>query len=323
MATIKDVAKEAGVSVATVSRALNKKGYVHEDTMKKVTAAIAKLNYEPNEVARSLFKKDSKLIGLLLPDIRNPFFPELARGVEDSVQRQGYRLILGNSDDQIAKEKDYITTFVQHQVVGIISTTQHEELTVYQQAKVPTIFIDRSEHGVASNNLKGGLLQVQALQVTTSDKVLIIRGPEGILPLDERCEGAVRALQAQQIPYEVRAVSALTEEAGSNFVASAIKDFSYTAVIACNDVIAVLMMNALFSAGYNIPQDVQVVGYDDTPLSRFVYPNLTTISQSAYEMGKTAGDLLLANIAQKTMPKARVELDVLAKIRQTTRRTSL
>ena len=102
--TIKDVAKEAGVSAATVSRVLNNSGYAHEDTRKSVLGAIQKLNYKPNEVARSLFKQKSKLVGLILPDITNPFFPALARGVEDYLRQEGYRLLIGNSDEHLEQE---------------------------------------------------------------------------------------------------------------------------------------------------------------------------------------------------------------------------
>lgn len=102
LATIKDVAGAAGVSVATVSRVLNDNGYVHEETRTRVIAAMAKLNYYPNEVARSLYKRESRLIGLLLPDITNPFFPQLARGA-DELNREGYRLIFGNSDEELKK----------------------------------------------------------------------------------------------------------------------------------------------------------------------------------------------------------------------------
>lgn len=123
MATIKDVAGAAGVSVATVSRVLNDNGYVHEDTRTKVMLAMEKLNYYPNEVARSLYKRESRLVGLLLPDITNPFFPQLARGAEDELQREGYRLIIGNSDEELEKELDYLQTFKQNQVAGILAAT--------------------------------------------------------------------------------------------------------------------------------------------------------------------------------------------------------
>ena len=116
MTTIKDVAQLAGVSVATVSRVINDRGYVNTDTRKKVEDAVKALNFSPNEVARSLYKRKSKLIGLLLPDITNPYFPQLARGVEDRMQEQDYRLIFGNSDEDEQKEQDYIQTFIQNNI---------------------------------------------------------------------------------------------------------------------------------------------------------------------------------------------------------------
>lgn len=115
MITIKDVAKIAGVSVATVSRVINESGYVNIDTRKKVEAAIRQSNYSPNEVARSLYKRKSKLIGLLLPDITNPFFPQLARGIEDYMQENGYRIIFGNSDEN--EEKSWIISALLYRIM--------------------------------------------------------------------------------------------------------------------------------------------------------------------------------------------------------------
>ncbi|RDW21405.1 hypothetical protein CWR48_03095 [Oceanobacillus arenosus] len=129
-AKIRDVAKKAGVSAATVSRVLNNSGYAHEDTRKKVLHAMQKLNYKPNEIARSLYKKKSKLIGLILPDITNPFFPQLSRGVEDYLREKGYSLLIGNTDEYLEQEIDYIETFVQHNVVGIVASINgaHSEM---------------------------------------------------------------------------------------------------------------------------------------------------------------------------------------------------
>lgn len=161
LTTIKQVAKLAGVSVATVSRVINNRGYVHADTKKKVDEAIEALNYFPNEVARSLSKKESRLIGLLLPDITNPFFPELARGVEDELNRQGYRLLFGNCDEQTDKELNYIQTFQQNNVVGLISATNQAGKVNYNSLSIPTVFLDRGfdeEYSVYSDGVEGGKL---------------------------------------------------------------------------------------------------------------------------------------------------------------------
>lgn len=158
MATIKDVAKEAGVSVATVSRVINRNGYVQEETRKLVEAAISKLNYLPNEVARSLYFQKSKLIGLIIPDITNPFFPEIARGVEDVLQQNGYRLIIGNSDEDAEKEVRYIETFTQHNVLGVISTSS-EEVSQWEKLNIPVVLLDRIHHDfpfVCSDQRKEG-----------------------------------------------------------------------------------------------------------------------------------------------------------------------
>lgn len=176
MATIRDVAKEAGVSVATVSRVMNGSGYAHEDTKKVVMAAVEKLNYKPNEVARSLYNRKSKLVGLILPDITNPFFPEMARGVEDYLQQFGYRLIFGNSDEKRDKEIEYIDTFLQNNVVGMIASTSEEPMKIlitwkFQlsfltvQQKNYQLFIPIKRQAVSSQH---AYCLIEAVQISSS-----------------------------------------------------------------------------------------------------------------------------------------------------------
>ena len=129
MPTIKDVANLAGLSVATVSRAMNGTGYVSEKAREKIHQAINELNYSPNEVARSLYQKKSKLIGLLLPDISNPFFPLVAKGVEDFLQKKGYQVILGNIQEDNEKANEYLRAFEQNNVAGILSAVENKNRT--------------------------------------------------------------------------------------------------------------------------------------------------------------------------------------------------
>ncbi len=189
MATIRDVAKKAGVSVATVSRALNDNGYVHEDTRKLVEGAIKELNYKPNEVARSLYKKKSRLIGLLLPDIRNPFFPGLARGVEDEMQEHGLRLIIGNADEKPEKEIDYIETFKQNNVIGIISATNQTEISHYENLTFPVVFLDRTSNqhpSVYADGLAGGKMAAKEIIRRGSKRITLLKGPMELRTAQDR-----------------------------------------------------------------------------------------------------------------------------------------
>ena len=144
LATIKDVAKEAGVSVATVSRVLNKSGDASQESAEKVMSAIKKLDYQPNSVARALFHKTSKMIGLIVPDITNPFFPELARAVEDVSMIYGYKVLLGNSDRDSVKEQSYLDLFNQKYVDGIIMTSQSSRTDITLSTDTPIVALDRA-----------------------------------------------------------------------------------------------------------------------------------------------------------------------------------
>lgn len=181
MPTIKDVANLAGLSVATVSRAMNGTGYVSEKAREKIHQAINELNYSPNEVARSLYQKKSKLIGLLLPDISNPFFPLVAKGVEDFLQKKGYQVILGNIQEDNEKANEYLRAFEQNNVAGILSAVENKNRT---QSNIPTVVLDRIdqdvEYGVYSDDLQGGELAAEAILKGDPKKVVVIAGPESV-----------------------------------------------------------------------------------------------------------------------------------------------
>lgn len=206
MTTIKDVANLAGVSVATVSRVINERGYVHADTRKKVEEAVKQLSFSPNEVARSLYKRKSKLIGLLLPDIANPYFPQLARGVEDRMQEQEFRLIFGNSDEDEQKEKDYIQTFIQNNVVGVISSTNYPHSSIYENLKIPVVFLDRTpldSPSVYADGREGGRLAAREIIKRGSRRITVMQGPAHIKPAQDRFEGAIESILEAGLDYRV------------------------------------------------------------------------------------------------------------------------
>lgn len=192
MSTIKDVAKLAGVSVATVSRVLNKNGYVHEDTLKKVERAIEMLDYKPSTVARSLYNKKSRLIGLVVPNIVNPFFPEVARAVEDVAHKQGYTVVLCNSDESLEKEKQYIDVLRQNNVDGFIVATNPQNSVNYMNLSVPVVAIDRMFNeripAVYADNYAGSQAATKLLIDKGCKHIAHIRGPRDVSTANERFE---------------------------------------------------------------------------------------------------------------------------------------
>ncbi|WP_175987525.1 LacI family DNA-binding transcriptional regulator [Bacillus sp. Marseille-Q1617] len=324
MVTIKDVAREAGVSVATVSRVLNDTGYVGADTRKKVMDAIADLNYSPNEVARSLYKRESRLIGLLLPDITNPFFPQLARGVEDELSRSGFRLLLGNSDENVQKELDYIQTFVQNNVVGIISATNHVDYQIYNEMKLPLVLLDRTTEdypAVYADGREGGRLAARTLIEKGAKRITLVKGPSHVKPAQDRYKGAIEELSQADVDFSVLSTTSYAFEEAQGWVEELFGKFSDTdGVIASNDIFGIAIIHEALKLGKRIPEDLQIIGYDDIPQSRLSYPTLSTIRQPAYEMGREAARLLINIIKKEKGIERTIEMPVELIERNTTRK---
>jgi LacI family transcriptional regulator len=322
MATIKEVAKEAGVSVATVSRVLNANGYVHEDTRKAVDAAIKKLDYRPNEIARSLYNRKSKLIGLVVSDITNPFFPELARGVEDFLQEQGYRLIIGNSDEKRDKEINYIETFIQHNVIGMISTSG-EDTTLWDSIKIPVVLLDRITEdypSVYADQAGGGRLAAKVLIDRGSTNITLLRGPQHVRTAQDRFLAALEVLGRSKAAFQVMNTSFSFK--GANETAKHLFDMypDTDGIVASNDIVASAVLREALKRGKKIPENLQIIGFDDIPVCELLYPALSTIHQPAYQMGAEAAKLLIENIIYTSSEVKQIVLPVSFKERETTRR---
>lgn len=326
MTTIKDVANLAGVSVATVSRVINDRGYVHADTRKKVEDAVKALHFSPNEVARSLYTRKSKLIGLLLPDIANPYFPQLARGVEDRMQEQDYRLIFGNSDEDERKEQDYIQTFIQNNVVGVISSTNYPHSSIYEKLKIPVVFLDRTSldrPSVYADGREGGRLAAKEIIRRGSKRITVMQGPSHIRPAQDRFEGAIEAIREARLDHEVIQTTSFSFNEAGVWAEELFRKFPDTdGVIASNDIAAMAVLHEAYRIGKNVPQDVQVIGFDDIPMSGLLSPALSTIRQPAYEMGREAAGLLIQLVEQNNMENKNIQLPVSFIERGTTRKVS-
>lgn len=321
MTTIRDVAKLAQVSVATVSRALNHSGYVRESTQKKVEEAAKALNFHPNEVARSLYQKKSKLIGLLLPDITNPFFPAIAKGVEDSVNKRGYSLLLGNVEEDPEKENDYLKIFAQNNVAGVVSAVQGNTT---KMKDMPFVLLDRvtnnQKYAVHSDDFLGGTLAAQAVIHRRPKKIVIMVGPQNVASSLVRLAGSEQVLKEHKLSYERFQTpsfqSDLAEETAQDFFK---QHQDADTVIASNDVYALAVMKEASKRGLKIPEDFQIIGYDDMSFSRMMYPGLTTISQPAYEIGYQGAELLCDILEKKPIKKKHIQLPVTLKLRESLR----
>lgn len=324
LATIKDVAGAAGVSVATVSRVLNDNGYVHEETRTRVMAAMEKLNYYPNEVARSLYKRESRLIGLLLPDITNPFFPQLARGAEDELNREGYRLIFGNSDEELNKELEYLQTFKQNHVAGIIAATNYPHLEEYSGIDQPVVFLDRTPEGapsVSSDGHNGGKLAAEAIVHGKSKHITLLKGPAHLPTAQDRFHGALEVLQQAGVDFQIIETASFSFKDAQALAKELFALYPETdGIIASNDIQAAAVLHEALRRGKKVPEDIQIIGYDDIPQSELLFPPLSTIKQPAYDMGKEAAKLLLSIIKKQPLAETAIQMPVMYIRRNTTRK---
>ncbi|MCY7530429.1 LacI family DNA-binding transcriptional regulator [Bacillus altitudinis] len=324
MATIKDVAKAAQVSVATVSRVLNDTGYVHIDTKTRVTQAMQELNYFPNEVARSLFKRESRLVGLILPDITNPFFPQLARGVEDEIHAHGFRLLFGNSDEDREKEMAYLQTFKQNQVVGVIAVTNEPESDLYNDDELPVVFLDRTvpnAPSVFADATAGGKMAAMELIKRGSQQITLLKGPAHLQTAQQRFKGALDVLTEEGANFHVMSNASFSFQEARKSAKALFKLYPETdGIIASNDIVAAAVVHEALRIGKAIPEDVQIIGFDDIPQSELLFPSLSTIRQPAYDMGKEAAKLIIKAIQKQPIDQAVIQMPVSFIERETTRK---
>jgi len=320
MATIKEVAKKAGVSVATVSRVLNNKGYVHEDTRKAVNLAIKELGYKPNSVARSLYKKTSKTIGFLIPDITNPFFPQLVRAVEDVMYPAGYTTILFNSDENLEHELEYIEGMTSKYIDGFIvvsNTLQWEHL---QGIHVPIVALDRHIDkrisSVTIDNYAGGKEAIEFMMKQGCTQIAHLEGPDHVFTSMERKRAYVDMMNDHDLPilcqqghYELGQGMVSTMQLLSNHP-------QIDGIFAGNDVMAIGALKAAAKLGIEVPKELSVMGFDGVEWGTAVTPELTTMQQPIYEMGKRAAELLLGQIQDSPSQVEHQRLHTTLKIRQ-------
>ncbi|WP_053364878.1 LacI family DNA-binding transcriptional regulator [Bacillus sp. FJAT-27245] len=305
MASIKEVAKYAGVSVATVSRVLNDKGYVSEEARKRVQKAIDELDYRPNAVARSLFKKTSKTIGLLVPDIVNPFFPELARAVEDTLSRLGYTVILCNTDENREKEQGYLEMMMQKYIDGMIVASNTLNAAQVTKYNIPLVSIDREISkelpSIMVDNKKGASMAVSFLKKKGRKRIAHLRGPRYIPNAVERCAGYLEEVGHE--PWFEETYIADGNYDMKTSIQSTLRLLQrhpeIDAIFAGNDLSAIGAIKAIHKLGKEVPSDIAVVGFDGIMLSESTTPELTTVAQPIYELGELAATTLVKIIEQQ------------------------
>lgn len=324
MANIKDVAKHASVSVATVSRFLNKKGYVGEAAKENIEAAILALNYRPNQVARSLSTKQTNLIGLIVPDITNPFFPELARAVEDIALSYGYTVVLCNSDEKAEKEELYIQMLTQKYVAGFIVTTNILNAPHYEDVLVPIVALDRTINAsiptVTTDNVEGARIGTQHLLACGAKNIVCMRGPTGLGPADDRVKGFLEAIAGKDVQVHI-VECPFSFESSEKMAEKILLDYpDIDGIFASSDTSAIAALKVAQGMGRHVPNDLQIVGFDGVQLGEMVSPGLTTVAQDIYKMGAYATRMLIKMIEATSLTEKNVTVPAELIVRGTTRK---
>jgi LacI family transcriptional regulator len=312
-ATIHDVAKYAGVSLSTVSRVLNDYDAVNPNTRQKVEAAIRAVGYEKSKAESAKVAAKDRVIGLIIPDLLNPFFPHLLHGIEQVSKIHNYALVLCDSEDSGELEEQHVTALCERGVDGIILIPTSEEVAYLEKLikkQYPFVFLDRfiDVEGISyvtSDNDEGAYQATKYLLKLGHRRILFLAGPENLSTEQARLKGVQRALAEEGLSYhdEFWLTGNYHLDEAYQLVRSALqKGLDFTAVFAMKDMMAFGAKKALEEQGISIPGEMSLVGYDDILFSSII--SLTTVSQPTYEMGRNAMVLLLDLIHERiTQPQ--------------------
>lgn len=314
MSTIKDVARLAGVSYTTVSHVLNETRPVSEQARERVLRAVEELAYVPSALARSLKSKVTGSIGLIIPNNTNPYFSELARGIEDTCYEAGYSVILCNSDDDPDKQRDYLQVLQTKRCDGlIIATLTQTDLKPMGRLEIPTVLLDRAPKEmdtdlVSTDNVLGGQLAARHLLELKRRRVACIAGPLGLALSDERVDGLRATLRAGG--GKLAAADLLHADFSSSGGYHAAMQLLQRrdkpdAIFCCNDMMAIGVLRAAGELQIEVPGQLSVVGFDDIELAQFVHPPLTTVAQNTRRLGNLTAQFLLERIADPSLPARR------------------
>lgn len=307
MATIKDVAKLAGVSTTTVSHVINKTRFVAEDTSKAVWDAIQQLNYSPSAVARSLKVNTTKSIGMIITTSEAPYFAEIVLAVEEHCYQQGYSLFLCNTQNEPEKIQNHLNMLIKKRVDGVLvmcSEYTRDSLELFNGTNIPMVVMDwgkADDHSdrILDNSFEGGYLATQHLIENGHKDIGVIAGHLNKTLSKERYEGFLKAMKEANLPIHEEWISEgdFEPESGFEQMNNLLRlEKLPTAIFCFSDTIALGAISALSEKGLSVPHDMSIIGYDNIDSSRFYSPPLTTIHQSKSRLGVKALNILLERI---------------------------
>ena len=336
MATIKDVALKADVSVTTVSHVVNDTRHVSAKVRERVELAIRELGYVPNAMARSLKSNTTSTLGMLIPNSSNPYFAEIVRIVEDRCFGAGYTLVLCNTDDEPHRQSVYLKVLAERRIDGLIvvstgaGTADDDSLAKQLHGlRVPTVLVDREIADPACDlvetaHMQGGLLAVRHLLSLGHKRIACIGGPVGVMPSEQRIEGWRMALAEAGATPDTDTLlwrGGFTSQGGYEAMHAILRTpQAPSAVFVCNDLMAIGALRAAHESGVHVPDDLSIVGFDDIELSAYTSPPLTTVAQPKERIGALAVDMLLERVGGKRRDARKVVLQPELRVRASTAR---
>jgi LacI family transcriptional regulator len=310
LATVEDIARAAGVSVATVSRVLNSSPKVAQTTRRRVLRILDELGYAPNNLARNLRARALRVFGLVIPDIRNPVYTSLHRGVEDVARAAGFFVLLANTDEAPQREAEYLRMLLAERVAGVIlvptATTQLEAVESLLRARIPVVALDRPLLGadvdtVQPDRAQGVWLAIEHLHAHGHRAIGLVNGPAEMASAGQRADAFHAVLRARGLEDgSARQAHGDFREEGGYQAARTLLDSSNrpTALLVANNLMALGAIRAAAELGVRIPEDLALIAFDETEWAPFVAPPLTTVAHPVHELGRTAAELLERRLAE-------------------------
>ena len=315
--TMRQIAERANVSIGTVSHVINQTAAVRHKLRERVLEAIRSMGYQPSALAQGLRKNRTNMLGMVIPDITNPFFPGVVRGVEDVAYQRSFRVVLCNADNDPSKEASYVRELRSYHIAGLLIIPAAGgdiagHLRAYASASVPVVCVDRVPDGwegdsVLVANAEGAYLATRHLIQMGHKHLAVIAGPLKLTNAAERLKGFKRALKEARIANEPEFVQEARFDTVSGYQA-ALRLLRMlprpTAIFACNDLMAFGVLQAARELNLRCPEDLSIAGFDSLEFTKFTDPSLTSVYQPGYQVGATAARLLLQRIdGMRSAPK--------------------
>jgi LacI family transcriptional regulator len=330
MPTMKDVATLAGVSTATVSRALAVGGSgVSLDTRERVLDAVKELDYHPNHLPRNLRRRSSRIFGLVISDIGNPFFTAIARGCEDTAHMHGYRLVLANTDEDAEREASALEVMAAERAGGVMLASTDQATDPIRRllaVGIPLVALDRRIHGlhvdtVTVDNEAASYDAICHLIALGHARIAMVGGPDTVSTVRERADGYLRALRSHRLDLgdELLRRGDLRESGGYRITVELLSlPAPPTAIFSANNLTTVGVLKALRERGVRVPSDLSLIGFDDLSTGELLDPPLTAVVQPAYQLGARAAELLLRRVENPEAPVQEIVLSAKLTVRGST-----